>query len=330
MAKKKSVTLHDIAAVTGFSISTISHVINRTRHVESETRKHILNAIEELGYSQQKKTAIRSSSTIGLVTADIRIDFFYEITKEIEEAARNLGFNLIFCDSEESEETEKECIELLLKRDVCGLIIAPCNVESDYTYLEEKHHIPVVLIDRDFNKRFFDFVGIDNFKSSYLATQKFIAQSMKKIAFIGYLDRNYTVRERKSGYKAAMYEAGIFDENMMLQVEHHMAGMKYDIYDFIESHPEIEAILCITSNICYETLWSLEELGKTKENGPSIISYDDNKWFDQLRYPVDSIKQPTGDIATVAAELLIDKIKYKKRDGAPKLILLEYEFIYRS
>ena len=330
MAKKKKVTLHDIADKTGFSITTISHVINKTRHVESETRRIIQKAVDELGYSPQRKTVSNGNLIIGVITADIRVDFFYEIIKEIELVARNLGYNLIFCDSEESVETEKDCIEMLLKRDVAGIILAPCDVNSDYSYLKEKHRMPVVLIDRDFKKRMFDFVGIDNFKSAYLAIQELIQSNVKRIAYIGFNDSLYCEVERKSGYKAAICEAGLFDQNLILGLEHHTEGMKYGIYDFLENNPDIEAILCINSNICYETLWSLEELGITNENGPVIISYDDNKWFDQLKYPVTSIKQPTGDIATVATEMLIDKIVKKKKTGSPKLIFLNYEFIRRS
>lgn len=337
MAKKKSVTLHDVANATGFSISTISHVINRTRHVEPNTRKLILQALEELGYSIHKKGTTAVNRVLGIIIADIRIDYFYEISKEIEETARNLGYNVLICDSEESEETERDCIEMLVNRNISGLIIAPCNIDSDYQYLKDTYKIPVVLIDRDFNKRIFDFVGIDNFRSSYLATKQLIEASCKHIAFIGFLDRNYTVRERKTGYQAALFEEGIFNAELVLQIEHHMASAKNDIYEFLENHSNIDAILCVTSDICYETLCSLEELGrignkregKKDSSDPAIISYDDNKWFEQARHPVTTIKQPTGDIAAVATELLVEKITGNKRNEAPKLILLQYEFIHR-
>lgn len=53
-ARKKSVTMQDIANETGVSITTVSHVINKTRHVNSETRSLVLDAMNRLEYSTRK------------------------------------------------------------------------------------------------------------------------------------------------------------------------------------------------------------------------------------------------------------------------------------
>jgi len=327
MAKKKRITLNDISQATGFSITTISHVINRTRHVDPGTRRTILNAVEEMGYSQQKRSSSANPLILGMVLADIRVDYFYEIAKETEDIARNLGYDLLFCDSEESPETEEDCINMLLRSGVAGLIIAPSHTGSDYRQLLDSRKLPVVLIDRNWDHHGHDFVGIDDYKSAHQAVRRLLDRGLRKIALIGCMDYNYTVRERKGGYRAALLEAGCYDETRVLQLEFHREAMKNDITEFLESSPDLEGILCLSSNICYETIHCLEELGRDGSEGPEVISYDDNKWFDQIRYPVTSIRQPTGEIAQVAMELLADKLHHRNSRGIPKQILLEYEFI---
>jgi len=47
---KKS-TMKEIAEFAQVSISTVSHVINKTRHVDKETRERVLEAIEKLNYT---------------------------------------------------------------------------------------------------------------------------------------------------------------------------------------------------------------------------------------------------------------------------------------
>jgi len=46
----KPPTMKDVARLAGVSISTVSHVLNKTRRVEEETKKKVLSAIKELGY----------------------------------------------------------------------------------------------------------------------------------------------------------------------------------------------------------------------------------------------------------------------------------------
>lgn len=327
MNPNKKITLKTISEETGFSITTISHVINRTRNVDTKTKMAILQAVEKLGYTR-KKDSNTWKNNIGLIVADIRVNYFYEIAKQIEETARYNDFNVVVCDSEENEVTEAKCIELLLKWNVRGLIIAPANVNASYPILHDKN-IPVVFIDRNVNNSPFDFVGIDNMKSSYEATQYLIEKGFSSIAFFHYNEVNYTSRERKAGYSVAMREAGLYDERLLLEIDYQHKNSIRDIQDFIMEKPELEAALCLSTNISYEVLGIRNELQRGG-NDLEIVSFDDDKWFEYLKHNVSAIRQPTGDIATVAVDIIMDKVNQPHKQGIPKAILLEYEFIKRS
>ena len=43
-------TIYDVARVAGVSITTVSHVLNGTRHVNEDTKSRVVRAVEELGY----------------------------------------------------------------------------------------------------------------------------------------------------------------------------------------------------------------------------------------------------------------------------------------
>ena len=129
----------------------------------------MLEAIKRLGYkySKVKKRGIASkSSTIGMIIADIREEFFAEIIKYTESMCRNLGYNIIFCDSEQNLNNELNCIKLLLENNIDGLILAPTDISHDYHILREQN-IPTVLIDRNIDSGKFDFVGNRQF-SKYI------------------------------------------------------------------------------------------------------------------------------------------------------------------
>jgi len=49
--RKPKVTMHDVAELAGVSISSVSHVINKTRRVEEVTKGKIIHAIQRLNYT---------------------------------------------------------------------------------------------------------------------------------------------------------------------------------------------------------------------------------------------------------------------------------------
>ncbi|MCP3964782.1 MAG: LacI family transcriptional regulator [Lentisphaerae bacterium] len=331
MAQKKNVTLKDIAEDTNYSVTTISHVINKTRHVDQETRKAVLESIKRLGYkvtATQGKRFKNKALTIGMVIADIREEFFADLIKYTESMARNMGYNLIICDSEQNPEKELECISLLLNKGVDGLILAPADVSQKYPLLKGQN-IPVVLVDRNIETENFDFVGIDNFRSTYEATKELVKHRAKNIAFIGYSEINYTIKERKAGYKTAMLEAGLFKEENILQVEYHSSLNNKSIYEFIKSIQAVDGIVCGSTVICYEVLGCIKEIFPETADKIRIITYDDNKWYNLMPHKVSAIKTPTVDAATVALELLVNKLEAPFTANVPKKILLNYEFIKR-
>ncbi|MEN2983792.1 MAG: LacI family DNA-binding transcriptional regulator, partial [Dictyoglomaceae bacterium] len=94
----KPPTMKDVAKLAGVSVSTVSHVINKTRHVEEETKKKVLSAIKELGYrpnivarSLRKKT----THTVGLIVSNITNLFYPEVVRGVEDTLLNYKYNLI-------------------------------------------------------------------------------------------------------------------------------------------------------------------------------------------------------------------------------------------
>ena len=317
MAQKKKVTLHDVAQKSGFSITTVSHVINKTRHVDENTRSIIKKTIAELGYNVsqtlQKKT---TNKTIGVVISDIRVDFFTEVIRDMQDVAYENDYNLLFSESSEDEKKERYCIEMFLQKGVDGIILAPTNCQARLDFFD-KNSVPMVLIDRDLDIGEYDFVGIDNFQSAYEATKNLLNYGAKNLGYIGFDKLNYPTRERKRGFEVALHESGLHHEHCSLTLGYKApTDISEDIYkEFLLNKPRKDGILCASSNICFELLSQAEELGIKVPEELLISAYDDNKWYDFLQAPVTAIKQPTGDIAVLSIELLINKIMNNRQNS---------------
>ena len=75
-------TIKDVAKMAGVSTTTVSHVINGTRHVAEDTKQIVLNAIEELNYSPSavaRSLKINTTKSIGMIVTTSEAPYFAEI-----------------------------------------------------------------------------------------------------------------------------------------------------------------------------------------------------------------------------------------------------------
>ena len=163
--------IKDVAEKAGVSITTVSHVINETRYVSDDLRERVLHAMNALNY--RPNTLARSlrsgrSRTIGLVIPDISNLFFAEISRKIEDKGFELGYSVILCNTDDDREKEKSYINVLLEKQVDGIIFISAGASKENILDQVEMGIPVVVTDRDIPNLPSDVVLIDNHKGGYL------------------------------------------------------------------------------------------------------------------------------------------------------------------
>lgn len=325
----KNVTMRDVASHANVSIATVSHVINKTRHVNKETRESVLNSIDELGYmSSPVVTKKESSRLIGLIIADIREDFYTELVKAAEITARENGYSLILCDAEDAESKELFYLKMLLEQNVQGIILAPINHASPPALLKTTE-TPVVLIDRCYQGQPYDFIGIDNFAAGREATIHLLRHGCSRVGFIGYDDSVFTIQKRILGYIDALELVGKEVEPQILRLKYHTDRTTGKIADLVSEH-SLDGLVCGTSHACYETVAALREHGIRIPEDVKIITFDENKWFEFLSFPLSVVQQPTTEIGTLAVEFIVNKLRNVhsfKRE--PRTVLLNITIINR-
>jgi LacI family transcriptional regulator len=309
--KPKGPTMEMVARKAGVSITTVSHVINKTRQVNQETKDAVVQAIQELHYPWEKRAKSQNSAVcIGVILADAREDYYIDMIKSLESVAADYGVSLIFCDSEANFEKEQQNVALLLDRKVQGLLVAPADADRMPKRLQ-KIVIPVVLIDRQYESHTFLAVGINNFRSSYRGTQRMFEKGCKKIGFIGYSDPVNTIRQRILGYKTAIIELATDRSPKVLFLKYNGGDAFPLIKRFIEEE-SFDGLVCATSSLCYELITVLDILDAEIQHKLQIISFDENRWLDYLKYPVLVISQPIGEISHAALENLLRMVDQKK------------------
>lgn len=228
-------TIKDIAAATGFSVTTISLVLNGKGYkISDETKNQILAKARELNYRPNQLAVSlvkRQSKTIGFIVPDISNVYFANMARAIDEACRENGWSVILCNTNDNYDRDREYIDLLADKGADGIvfIMAKDNTREmaaeEIDYLESIH-IPYVVVDRIPELRNCPAVGTDHEIGGYLAARHLLSLGHRRIAcVVGPHATQMDSEARYHGYCRAMEEAGIpVDERLVCAGEYTQEG----------------------------------------------------------------------------------------------------------
>src|SRR5579872_6027732 len=148
----------DVAKRAAVSVSTVSHVLNKTRAVAPETIRAVEEAIAEVGFAPNilARSLVRSSTNaIGVALSAITNIYFGEVVRGIQSECARHGFMMFFADTEDNASHQFEVIREFHQRRVDGMVLAPVPdpEERALTYIK-RHNIPVVFVDRTIDGHF--------------------------------------------------------------------------------------------------------------------------------------------------------------------------------
>ncbi|MBR0460104.1 MAG: LacI family DNA-binding transcriptional regulator [Victivallales bacterium] len=157
----KRVTLKDIAAEAGVSVTLVSKYLNGRRggEMSQETQKRVDEAISRLGYRPSKLArALRNghTKTLGMVLANLDNPHFGTMAQSAYLAAEELGYELLLGITDyrlRKHGTDVERMATLMDHHVEGLYLTSHIVDTEFIRDLYRRHFPVVLSE-DFDGKF--------------------------------------------------------------------------------------------------------------------------------------------------------------------------------
>lgn len=209
--------IHDVAKRAGVASVTVSRYLNGTAPVGAVSRRKIEDAIRDLRYvpnalAQSLKS--RATHTIGLVVTDVTNPFFTSIARGVEDVAQEAGYSVILCNSDEDVEKQAVYLEVLRRKRVDGLLIAPASDDGRAIAEWSCHCGPVCILDRTIEGVEVRSAGIDVVRSDSLEPAErlvshLISHGHRRIAIVTGPPDVSTARARLEGYRCALDTAGI-------------------------------------------------------------------------------------------------------------------------
>jgi len=314
-----NVTLKKIAEELGISIATVSKALKGYSDVSNSTRKKVMDLAERLNYRPNSfAQSLRNSESkiIGLIIPEVDHDFFAKIIHGTIVTAKKNGYAVIVLQSDDFYENEKEQLDLLLDKNVDGIMISLSNNTTDVEHVKEviEKDIPLVLYDKIFKLLDCSKVIINDKKAAYDATMHLIKTGCQKIVHItGNLDPQTTI-DRFLGYKAAIDDSNLeYNKSLVYTTENLSFDDGYQIVEQIKNdHPDVDGIFAFTDIIATGVLMKLREMNVQIPEEISLIGF--SNWFmTNVTTPkLSTVNQPGFEMGAKAFELLLDEIKSKK------------------
>jgi LacI family transcriptional regulator len=312
----KRVTIKDVAKKAGLSITTVSLVLNNKGRVGEETRRKVLQAIEELGYYPERSArnlASRTTGNIGFILTEehfSRSEPFYTkifLGTEFESRNRNYYVLLTTVPSQFSKDSNPR---FLLENNVDGVIFAG-KVSKKYVKYVEELGIPFILVDFDIPERKVSAVMIDNVRGGELAVEHFLKLGYKKIAFIGGDIEHPSIKERLEGYKRAMERAGVKCEDELCVIDEPDTRVinGYRACEKLLSKFKPDAIFSANDAMAIGCLRFLKEKGIKVPDEIAIIGFDDIEACIHVEPRLTTIRVDKEELGVVAVKRLVEMIK---------------------
>ena len=204
-------TLKDVAREAQVSTATVSRVINGHGNVSDATRERILGVAERLRYvpdSAARSLSTGLTHTIGVLLPDLYGEFFSEIIRGIDQAARGRGLHLLLSGVHGSAEEAALAIRALRGR-VDGLLIMSPYADAAFLAEHSAAETPVVLMNTPVRGYGHSAFSVDNRGGARVMVSHLAAVGHRRIAFISGPENNFDATERLAGYREALRALGL-------------------------------------------------------------------------------------------------------------------------
>jgi LacI family purine nucleotide synthesis repressor len=324
-------TIYDVAKEASVSIATVSKVINNNGRISEKTKKKVLEVMKELDY-QPSTVAValtgKRTFTIGVLLPDIANPFFAEVARALENEARQNGYTIILCSTDYQWEREHDYLELLVKKQVDGIIIATEPKDLKKFKNLQSRNIPFIMFSFDHLALNSHVVTTDDIRGGYLAGRYLLEKGHRSFAVITEPQRA-SGQLRLQGFKQSLVDEG-FNLNSVTVINaiSKLDEAKKAAKQTLELENRPTAVFATTDLIA---VCLINEARKAKLSIPhdiSIIGFDNTIHAEIADPGLTTIAQPIPDLARYAIQQLMESIE--KPGGSSHRIMLAPTLVERE
>lgn len=335
---KQEANIYEIAREAGVSIATVSRVMNHSASVSEKSYQKVMAAVSKFNYvpnGTARSLSTSTSNAIGVVIPDINNPFFPMLLQGITRVADEQGYNIFLFNTDEDSNREHQVLHSMREHRLRGIIITPVSEEDGITLQSlrkfESLGIPVVLLDREVDSRFFDRVVTDDERGVYEAVSELIRLGHRRIAIVTGPKASRPGRERLRGYVRAMQTHGIELRPGYIREGDFKVSRAYEQTVALCRMSEPPTAIFASNNMTtYGCLKAFNELGLRAGREISLIGFDDIDALGWLNYNVSVVNRAVPEMGERAMRLLLQRFEKERQTQVGTRDCLPTELILRG
>lgn len=301
-----TVTIKDVAREARVSVASVSRALNGNGGVTAETEQRIREAAARLRYvphGAARSLITRRTHTIGALLPDLYGEFFSELIRGIDLAARAHGLHLLVSSSHDGVAEAAAALRAMRGR-VDGMLILSSRADVPFLQANLPDTLPTVLLNSGVQNPHYSVLNIDNHGGARAMVRHLVDAGHREIAFIRGPANNFDAQQREQGYRAAMAEyapevavrvvAGDFTEE-----SGYRAGR-----ELLSQADRPRAIFAANDMMAVGCLYALKEAGLEVPRDIALAGFDDIPIARYVTPPLTTVRVRIVDLGRSALERL--------------------------
>jgi len=304
--------IYEVARRAGVSASTVSRVLSRPGVVSPDTRRRVLETVEEMGFapnSVARNLRTQRSNKILVTVPDISNPFFSLIIQGIEAAAQRAGYTVLLGNTQHDEQHEERYARMLKRKEADGLIFLGHRLPEAAAELVDAmapRCAPVVNGCEYSPALGVASVHIDNTAAASDAMTHLYDLGHRRIGIITGPLVSPLSRDRLLG---ATSRARAHDAEPHLVVRHGDFSLESGalLADGLLARPDRpSAIFCFSDEMAIGAIATARTRGLRVPHDLSVVGFDDIRFARHIDPPLTTIAQPMREIGEGTVRLLLE------------------------
>jgi DNA-binding LacI/PurR family transcriptional regulator len=304
-----SLTIKDIARMSGVSVSSVSRVINNSKPVNDEIRKKVEKVIKETNFRPNalaRGLISKSTNLIGVIIPQIN-SISADLINGIEEVANENGYNIILSNSRLDPKQELKALEIFKEKQVDGIILSSVDITEEHSKFFQDNKIPLVVVGQKTTDYNIPWVDVDNYTPVAEMVRYLIRCGHEKIGMI-----HGPLMDRSAGF--TRYQAFLdemqrnqlhVDSAYLVESSFSTKGGYNGMEILLRNSTQPTAILCASDTIAIGAKNCAEDRGYLVPDDMSIVGFDDIEFATMIRPELTTVQVSIKNMGWESMETLL-------------------------
>ncbi|AZO94387.1 LacI family DNA-binding transcriptional regulator [Halocella sp. SP3-1] len=317
------ISIKDVAKLAGVSITTVSRVINNSKHpVSSKTRVEVQKAIKELNFQPNRLAQgliNNKSSIIGVIVHDISDTYFSEMVKGIEEVTFENDYIINIYNTDRDIHKELQAVNMLKANQAEAIVFTGGHLIDDFydrqirEYIKQLKQQGCYIISVNPYPYNIKDIDIGNKLATRTITEYLFNKGHENIAYVTGPAISHTTWERFSGYKDALKNKGlIFREEFVISGDFTFEGGRKAALELLDHISDITAVVTANDATALGLMWELKHNGVNIPEDVSVVGIGNIPETKYAYPPLTTIALPLFELGKKIGNCLMSKLLNNK------------------